>query len=322
MVIAGDLFETHRPGDALVRSVLEQLLRLREAGVHVITTPGNHDEITYANSVYHAYADGWPGMLVMNPTTEHVGSLTVGGERVHVYSLAYTGGITPAHAPIGDFPKQEEPGFHLAVFHGTLGTGDARSLPLDRGALGSAGYDYVALGHIHLPSETTLGRTPVVYSGCQEGKGFDDPGVPHWTVVEVAGERVKVTREPLAVQPITVHELDLTPLDTVAEVEEAILALACSDTLMRVRLTGSLHFLLDAENLEGRFQRAFYHLEVRDESDAISEELLRTWAAERTIRGVFVKRMWDELKRSGTEAERQRVTRALRYGVRALRAQA
>lgn len=134
--------------------------------------------------------------------------------------------------------------------------------------------------------------------------------------------QAKVTREPLAVQPITVHELDLTPLDTVAEAEKAISALVCADTLMRVRLTGSLHFLLDAQSLEGRFQNAFYHLEVRDESDAISEELLRTWAAERTIRGVFVKRMWDELKGAGTEAERQNVTRALRYGVRALRGQA
>lgn len=48
------------------------------------------------------------GVLVMNPTTEHVGSLTVSGERVHVYSLAYTGGVTPAHAPIGDVPKKDE----------------------------------------------------------------------------------------------------------------------------------------------------------------------------------------------------------------------
>lgn len=321
VVIAGDLFETHRPSDALAQTVLTQLRRLMDAGVQLITTPGNHDEITYADSVYHKYKDEWPGVLVMNPIPAHVTTLFVAGDPVHVYSLAYTGGITPASEPLRDLPRLSASGFHLAVFHGTIGKGDERSLPLDRGALEAAQYDYVALGHIHQPSVTQFGRTPVVYSGCLEGKGFDDPGVPYWTVIEVSGSKATVTKPELGVQPIIVKELDVTPLDSQDAVEKVIAGLVDNDTMVRVRLTGALHFSLDAEALERRYRDAFYYLELRDETDAIGEKLLEVWAAERTIRGVFVKRMWDKLQAATSEQERQQVTRALRYGVRALRGQ-
>ncbi len=56
VIIAGDLFETHKPEPALVEEVVAQLERLERAGVAVVTVPGNHDEITYADSVYRVHA--------------------------------------------------------------------------------------------------------------------------------------------------------------------------------------------------------------------------------------------------------------------------
>src|SRR5690554_6906956 len=54
VVIAGDLFETHRPDESLVASVRNDLKRLVDAGVSVVTVPGNHDEISYHDSVYRS----------------------------------------------------------------------------------------------------------------------------------------------------------------------------------------------------------------------------------------------------------------------------
>ena len=322
VVIAGDLFETHKPAEPLAHATLSELRRLTSAGVALVTTPGNHDEVTYADSVYHALKDEWPGVLVMNPTPEHVATFNLKGESVYIYSLAYTGGVTPAHEPLADFPHTGEPGVHIAAFHGTLGSGDARSLPLQRAALERAGYDYVALGHIHLPSVTTLGRTPVVYSGCNEGKGFDDPGVPYWTVVEVEGGRATPKQVPCDVQPIRVLDLDMTALESPEEVEARVSAHAHADTMMRVRLTGSLHFDYDPDSLEARFASAFYHFEVRDESEALSDALLASWASQRTVLGTFVAQVQAQLGQTESEAERQHLNRTLRYGVRALRSQA
>jgi DNA repair protein SbcD/Mre11 len=52
VVIAGDLFESYRPEPALVDDALAQLRRLTAAGIALVTVPGNHDELTYARSVY------------------------------------------------------------------------------------------------------------------------------------------------------------------------------------------------------------------------------------------------------------------------------
>ncbi|WP_324667949.1 hypothetical protein [Geochorda subterranea] len=48
-------------------SALEQFRRLEAAGVRVVTVPGNHDEITCADSVYRERASEWPGLLVQSP---------------------------------------------------------------------------------------------------------------------------------------------------------------------------------------------------------------------------------------------------------------
>ena len=110
-------------------------------------------------------------------------SLEAQGETVHLYSLAYTGGITQTQPAISQFPRLDEPGIHLAAFHGTLGDSlGERSLPLDPAALGQAGYHYVALGHIHKPGEVRMGRGLAVYPGAVEGKGFDDPGTGQFTI--------------------------------------------------------------------------------------------------------------------------------------------
>ena len=61
VLIAGDLFETHRPPRPLVEMAIAQLQRLQRGGLFILTVPGNHDEITYHDSVYRAEGHRWPG---------------------------------------------------------------------------------------------------------------------------------------------------------------------------------------------------------------------------------------------------------------------
>ncbi len=92
--------------------------------------------------------------------------------------------------PIEQFPRVDEDGVHIAVFHGSLDwdAGD-RSLPLLSDALATAGYDYIALGHIHKPSEHKVGTGLAVYPGAIEGKSFSDLGVGQFTVVSIHKEQ-------------------------------------------------------------------------------------------------------------------------------------
>ncbi|HEY8551947.1 MAG TPA: DNA repair exonuclease [Thermaerobacter sp.] len=321
VVIAGDLFETHRPEPGLVTAVIGQLRRLEAAGIPVVTVPGNHDEITYHDSVYRLYGASWPGILVRNALPDFVATLTVAGTPVHLYGLAYTGGVTPAGAPLAEFPRRDEPGLHLAVFHGTLGSwGGDRSLPLDRDGLRRAGYDYVALGHIHQAHEEWLGRTLVAYAGAVEGKGFDDPGTRAWTLVEVEPGRgvVGLRREPVDVQLVATITLDAGRFPSVEQLRSHLEGLAPPDAILRVRLEGVPSFPVDPDALEVELGSRFFHLEIDDATDPVTPEQLAAWAAEPTILGLFVKRLTRELDAARDPRQRRIAERALRLGVRAL----
>ncbi|MDD3654546.1 MAG: metallophosphoesterase [Desulfotomaculaceae bacterium] len=111
VLIVGDLFEKYKPEDTLVHETMRRLSRLTAQGMLVVIIPGNHDEITYRESVYRTHGKDWPGILVTNPMPEHCLSHTIQGTPVHIYSLAYTGGLTKTAAALDVFPRLAEPGY-------------------------------------------------------------------------------------------------------------------------------------------------------------------------------------------------------------------
>lgn len=336
VVIAGDLFETHTPPSGLVESVISDLQRLEAAGVPVVTVPGNHDEITYADSVYRVHGGRWPGVLVQNPMPEHVGTITVKGVPVHVYGLAYTGGLTRTRPPIAEFPRLDRDGVHLAVFHGSLDwdAGD-RSLPLMSPALGAAGYDYIALGHIHRPGEKKVGPGLAVYPGMVEGKGFSDPGTGRFTIVvlrvgregpRVRAEGAEVVHVAAGVRPVRTVEVDVTPLKDLDALEPSIREAAGAagesaagpGPIVQVRLVGAAPGFIDVEALTARLAAGFYFLEIIDDTAAFDDAVIERLALEPTVRGEFVRRMRALMDDAEDEAARELAARALRRGLAAL----
>jgi len=327
VVIAGDLFESYDPESALVAEALRQLQRLTDAGVALVTVPGNHDELTYARSVYRRAAAGWPGVLVTRPDPGPVADLRLAGEPVQVTSLAYVGGVTPALEPLRAFPRGGD-GIALAVFHGTLvgphvrpgdPFGGGRSLPLDQRALAAAGFAYVALGHLHVPQEVALPAGGLaVYPGCVGGKGPSDPGAADWTLVEIGRSGARVRRVRADVAPVWTRDVDVGGFDDADGLAAHVRGLGTAATWGRVRLVGALTFEIDPTRLAERAGDAFLRLEVDDATTRIAPELLSRWAAQPTVRGEFVRRLRARLEAADDERERAVVTRALRYGLHAL----
>jgi len=319
-IVAGDLFDTFDPDDACVEAALAQLRRLADGGALPVTVPGGHDEITYGNSVYRRHRERWPGLLVTEPWPAHVASLDLAGEAVHLYGMAYTGGVTAAGLPVRDFPRLEQPGVHIAAFHGALGAAarGTRGLVLDEEGLAAARYHYVAMGSLHDPLQHRFPAGPAVYPGSPEAMGFGDGGCGALTLVEWTGEGLEVQSLAVPVQAVRDARLDLTPVDDIAEVDAFIAERADPDTVQRVRLTGALWLPdLDASALEERHGAAFFHLEVRDEVGELAPELLRRWGQEASVRGAFVARMLERMEGAGV-AGRERLARSLRWGIAAL----
>ncbi|MGE5653299.1 MAG: metallophosphoesterase family protein [Bacillota bacterium] len=318
VLIVGDLFETHRPADILVETVIRDLGQLVQAGKTVITVPGNHDEITYHDSVYRRHISRWPGILVQNPMPAHVQSFSICGEVLHFYSMAYTGGLTQVAGRLSCFPPLVGDGIHLAAFHGSLDWDNGeRGLPIDGQALAMAGYDYVALGHFHRYQELGSTTSKWAYAGMIEGKGFADPGCSQLTIVELGPRAARIAPVAWPTRRSRIEQLDMVDVETADDLEQRITAMADSELLLRVDLTGTASFLVDAELLTVRLASRFFHLEISDSSLHLDDRLMEQWAGEPTVRGYFVRRLLSQYHSCATDEEREIVQLALRRGMAA-----
>lgn len=339
VIIAGDLFETHRPNPVLEEAVIKDLRRLTDNGIEVVTVPGNHDEISYHDSVYRQRAGDWPGILVQNPQPQCIAQLQINNIPIYLYSLAYTGGLTKPVMDATCLPKAgDTSGVHIGIFHGSLDwdAGD-RSLPLASDALASAGYDFVALGHIHKYQEKKKGKTQFLYPGAIETKSFSDPGAGFFSVVNInvdsgAGTRF-ITLEKIPVPGVRrcfQDTLDLSGLASEEEVLSRIRGLAdrgageelgatadCA-SIRQIRLTGVPVFLVDPERLRSLASDSFYFLDVADETAYLAPGLLNSYANEQTVRGFFVRRMMAELNEAADDQSRKVISIAMLKGIAAL----
>jgi len=318
VLIVGDLFETHRPQESLVQKTIAELTAWERAGLTVITVPGNHDEITYHDSVFQRHREEWPGILVTNPMPEAPLELTIKGQPVYFYSLAYTGGLTKINGYLQPYPRVAGEGIHLAAFHGSLDwETDERGLPLSSKLLAGAGYDYVALGHFHRPQQLQLGGTTMAYAGAIRSKGFSDIGCGQLTLVTLQSGAARVELLPWEEVDHRVVELDVGRWDSQEAVIAAIEELADPNLLLRVELTGAAGFLLEPKTIASRLERHFYHLEVVDTSLHLADGLLESWAKEKTVRGHFVRRLQEQLQTANDASEREVIELALRRGMAA-----
>ena len=319
VVIAGDLFETHRPSQQVLEMTLTQLDRLAKNNVFLVTVPGNHDEVTYQDSVYKTEAHRWPGILALNPNPEEIARLEVDGRIIAFYGLAYTAGLTRTSPPLTDFPKGDAH-FHVGIFHGSLDwdTGD-RSLPLSGATAAQSGYHCLALGHIHQHSVRYLGQTMACYAGAAEAKNFHDPGCGTLTVLNVGETNTTVERVDIGCRPCVTHTLDLSALDGPGDVAAQVETLANLQAMVRIVLTGVANFQVEAQSLQERFAQLFYYLEVDGENVYLDESVIAQLAEEPTIRGYFVRNMQIQMAAAIDDEEREVGRRALLRGVAALR---
>lgn len=319
VIIAGDLFEHHAPGSALVERVLGALRRIVDHGVELLTVPGNHDEYSYPNCVYRTARDRWPGTLVTNANPARVATWRIGDRPVHLYAMAYVAGAS--RAPFERFEIEEADAFRLAVFHGSLDLqATDRSLPLSSRALEALGLDYVALGHLHTPSERRVGRTVFCYPGRIEGAGFLDPGGAPLLEFEPTPDGAVCHRSELPVRSIESHEIGLSTLGSREELDTRIerLAEGRAASVVRLLLGGVAGFAIDPDALRARWSDRFHHLEVAVAGNLEAQlPHLETLREEPTVRGRFVRIALERIEGLENERERRVAEAALREGLAA-----
>ena len=162
LFISGDLF--HR--QPLMRELKEvNYLFSTIPDTRVYLMAGNHDFIS-RDSFYNTFE--WNSNVVFFKNRE---LKVVKDPRldVYVYGLSYFDREIKEGLYDKALPVQEE-GIHILLAHG----GDEKHIPLSAASLAAAGFDYIALGHIHKPQ--ILIRDQAAFAGALEPIDRNDTG--------------------------------------------------------------------------------------------------------------------------------------------------
>lgn len=208
LLICGDLFQA----PPLLQDLKEAdacFSTLKKATVLLIA--GNHDRVA-PDSPAASYR--WKSRVVFF-RNESYSCVPFPAQGVTFYGFSYTRG--EIREPLCDRMRPlSAPGLHILLAHG----GDASHVPVNARALAGAGFDYVAMGHIH----KRLEEGGVVYQpGSLEPLDRTETG-PHGyleVTFSPSGEKEVVFR-PLSRFRYQNISVPVTPEDTAFSVEEAL----------------------------------------------------------------------------------------------------
>ncbi len=274
VVIAGDLYDGAWRDFHTGIFVRKQLERLADARIRVFLIYGNHDaESVITNPLT------LPANVHVFPTasasTVQLEDLRV---AIHGHSFATRSVV---HNLVPDYPPPVPGRFNIGMLHTNLNgrSGHDTYAPCSEQDLLAKGYDYWALGHIHIPEVVRDGRCWVVYAGNTQGRSVRETGVRGCQLVRVDGAlRVtSVEHRCLDVVRWASEEVDLEGVEDGLQVRERVqetvrkAADDGGDRLLVVRLT-----LVGATCLHDALYRdqERWEAEVRDAAESAAA---RVW---------------------------------------------
>ncbi len=313
LLIAGDLFDSGFTSPATVQFVSEMFATL---SCPVIISPGNHDPYSDGG----LYGAEFPDNVYIF-RSDKLSSFYFEKLNAVVHGYAF---LSRQHdgAPIGETLSLDPTKVNILCAHADLNVPLSPYAPLSSRALADAGFDYAALGHVHNAGEIMkFGKTVTAYSGCLQGRSFDELGFGGAVSVEIDGARVSCERLPLAKRRYMTETLDVTgalsDADIISRLRGRIAVNSYgSETALRVTLTGlvppdftpSSSYLANAE-------LGLYKLEIVDKTTPLLG--CESLAADMTIRGEYYRLLAEKIK-NGSEEERLAAAAALRIGLCAL----
>lgn len=298
LLIAGDLF--HRQPELQELKEVNYLFSTLEKTI-VVLIAGNHDYLK-PSSPYINFLWNENVICLFSPECERVKLPEL---RMEVYGLSYH--RQEITEPLyDDLEAEKSDYFKILLAHG----GDAEHIPMNKDRLLSAGFDYIALGHIHKPQVYI--RNLAMYAGALEPIDCNDPGPHGYIIGEVHRKKVKLSFVEASTRQYCREDVEVEERDTVFSVREKIAAMVRKrgpQNMYRITLTGQRHPRFRPDIRE--YLKCGRILEIVDKTVPAFhlEELLRQYKGQ--LIGDYIESFGDEPR--GLIEEK-----ALAYGLEAL----
>lgn len=311
VLLAGDLLD----GDRVYQETVEALSRtLGQIDAPVFISPGNHDYYTHRSP----YAvNRWPDNVHIF-RSGRMESVELPALNAVIHGAAFTAD-GQGDSLLSGFTAPADGKLHLMVLHADVDARQgSRYCPVSSADIASSGLDYLALGHIHTCTGIQMaGNVPWAYSGCPEGRGFDETGVKGVLCGEVEHGKADLKFVPLCARQYRTVELTVTPDDDLGSIANKALFHAAANDLVRFVLTGeSADGCVDLNALHNRCADGFYSVSFRDRTRLCQD----IWARmeEENLTGLFLRAMQKKLKTASDDEQAAQLQKAIRFGLAAL----
>lgn len=302
LLLAGDIFDTYPIHPETAESFIRDLNR---AKMHVFITPGNHDPYT-PESPYQTLS--FPDKIHIF-TSKNLESIELSELNVRVFGAAYTSEVFDERILDG-FSIPNDDFINIIALHSNLyGEGYC---PVSPAELESTGADYIALAHVHKPTDVLkAGKTSYAYCGCLESRDFGESYESGFYIGEVKKGTANLERR--TISDIVYRELTLN----VKEYPDIISALPSPrrQEYLRLTLTGEGE-PIDIEELKSSLSGKYASLEIRDNTTTPRD--IWQGLGEDSLRGVFLRKMMEKLNTCSDEREKEKLLLATRLGINAI----
>lgn len=293
-IVAGDLFDSGAVSPLLKKEVADIISSA--SSVVFFLLGGNHDS--------KSFDDDFVSMLPQNAVMLQHGK-TCAFSEVNV-----TGYFVDEVFCVEEIPVFDEEKFNIVVLHGQTTSGNAGQINIKK--LQGKNIDYLALGHIHSFSKGNIDKRGIyAYSGCPEGRGFDECGEKGFVLFDTQGG---VAFKPYARRTCREIKIDVSGCDgyvsRLNRISKEIAAFPADD-MFKVVLTGETqNAASDLSMLRDKLSERLFFVKIEDNTKLkIDRERLRK---EMSLKGEFFRTV-ERLKASPEEKEK-----ILRLGLKAM----
>ena len=184
LIIAGDLYDGDQTSMKTARFLATELQRLHNAGISTFVIRGNHDALSRISQELIL-----PPSVTVFGKQSHAVDLRHGDLPVSIHGLSFA----KPHAPESLLEKYHRPApdaVNIGIMHTSLAGAPGHDLyaPCKAADLHGWGFDYWALGHVHVRGEHAGTRT-VIMPGMPQGRDINEAGEKTVTLVTIHDDR-------------------------------------------------------------------------------------------------------------------------------------
>lgn len=315
LLLAGDIFDNltiNKKTLFQIRKKLEEIIDVR-----VFISPGNHDP--YHEKSFYKIIE-WPSNVhIFNGSIE---SIYI--EELNV--VIWGGAFTKQHinTSLLNSVKAKNNSINIMVIHGDIATskGGNDYNPITLSDIRESNMDYIALGHRHRYSGILReGNTCYAYSGCPQGRGFDELGDKGIILGEVYKGGVNLSFRKTSKRNYYSYKIDISDCKGYEEIKELVLRNVSENerenNLYKIILIGNVEVNLNFKEdiILEKLKKYFFYLKIIDNTNLKIdfEDISRDYS----LKGMFVKKLLDTLD-DADEEDKELIYMALKIGVQCL----